>query len=210
VTGPVMLVQDLDKNSSELGDALRAKAATPQGRVELGLTAVAVVGGGLLTGEGPILPRFAGSASSRAPAWAGLERPAFAGSPGFVNVGTGTLENAPKVQSATTAITPYFPVNNGFLGPTERAFLMPGTIIDRYGGSGFSRFFSAVGTPASARALPRGTALLPLRTFQVIKPFEVETGTVSPAFGQLGLGQQYMTPVDLGVLLKRGILKEVK
>jgi hypothetical protein len=42
-----------------------------------------------------------------------------------------------------------------------------------------------------------------------VKPFEVEAGTVAPAFGQLGLGAQYRTPVPLEVLLKRGILREV-
>lgn len=84
-----------------------------------------------------------------------------------------------------------------------------GTLIDRYGGSGFSRFFSPAGTPAAARALPPGTASQSLRTFEVLKPFEVSRSTVAPAFGELGLGTQYRAPVTLDVLLKRGILGEV-
>jgi hypothetical protein len=57
--------------------------------------------------------------------------------------------------------------------------------------------------------LPPGTAGKPLRTFEVVKPFEVDAGTVAPAFDQLGLGTQYRAPVDMGTLLKRGVIKEV-
>lgn len=108
-----------------------------------------------------------------------------------------------------TAIQPFYPPSNGSLGETTRRFLYAGERIDRYGGSGFSRFFSPAGTPAGARALPPGTAGQPLRTFEVVKPFEVEAGTVAPAFGELGLGTQFRTPVQLETLLKRGILREV-
>jgi hypothetical protein len=108
----------------------------------------------------------------------------------------------------TTAVQPYFPVNNGFLGATERHFLMPGQVITRYGGTASSRFFSPAGTSAAARALPAGSAGQPMRTFEVMKPFEVDAGTVAPAFGQPGLGTQFRTPVQLDFLLKRGILNE--
>jgi hypothetical protein len=86
---------------------------------------------------------------------------------------------------------------------------MPGQRIDRYGGSGYSRFFSPQGTPDLARSLPPGTAGQPLRTFEVVKPFEVQSGTVAPRFNQPGGGVQHVTPVNLETLLKRGILKEV-
>ena len=108
----------------------------------------------------------------------------------------------------TTAVQPYFPVNNGLLGATERHFLMPGQVITRYGGTASSRFFSPAGTSAAARALPAGSAGQPMRTFEVMKPFEVDAGTVAPAFGQPGLGTQFRTPVQLDFLLKRGILNE--
>ncbi len=62
------------------------------------------------------------------------------------------------------------------------------------------------GTSAAARALPPSTAGQPLRTFEVLKPFEVEVGPVAPAFGQLGFGTQFRTPVRLKVLLERGII----
>ena len=112
------------------------------------------------------------------------------------------------VAKTTTAIRPYFPANNGFLGATEKQFLMPGQTIDRFGGSGYSRFFSLAGTSEAARALPAGSAGQPLRSFEVMKPFPVDAGTVAPAFGQLGLGQQFVSPVRLETLLKRGILRK--
>jgi hypothetical protein len=87
---------------------------------------------------------------------------------------------------------------------------MPGEIIDRYGGSAFSRFFSPSGMAEGARALPPGSAGQTLRSFKVMKPFEVEAGTVAPAYGELGLGTQYMSPVKLETLLKRGILQQIK
>ena len=107
-----------------------------------------------------------------------------------------------------TAIQPYFPTNNGFLGATEKQFLMPGQTIDRFGGSGYSRFFSPAGTSEAARTLPAGSAGQQLRSFEVMKPFSADVGTVAPAFGQPGLGQQFVTPVRLETLLKRGIVRE--
>lgn len=74
----------------------------------------------------------------------------------------------------------------------------------------YSRFFSPPGTPAAARALPPEVAGQSLRSFQVLKPFEVQSGTVAPAFGQFGLGTQFRSPTQLGELLGRGLLKEIK
>lgn len=119
--------------------------------------------------------------------------------------GLGALSRGANTE--TMALQRFYPVNNGFAGATERTFLMPGQTIDRYGGSGYSRFFSPAGTPDAARALPFGTAGQPLRTFEVVKPFEVQSGTVAPWFNQPGGGMQYVTPVNLETLLKRGILK---
>ncbi|WP_077728057.1 TNT domain-containing protein [Methylocaldum sp. 14B] len=66
------------------------------------------------------------------------------------------------------------------------------------------------GTPAAARALPPGVAEQPLRTFEVVKSFDVQAGTVAPAFGQLGLGTQFRSSMQLGDLIRGGFLKEVK
>ena len=112
-------------------------------------------------------------------------------------------------KSEVTALTKFYPENAGFAGATERTFLMPGQTIDRYGGSGVSRFFSPQGTADWRRSLPPGTTGQPLRTFEVVKPFEVESGTIAPWFNQPGGGLQYRSPVQLEILLKRGIIKEV-
>lgn len=112
-------------------------------------------------------------------------------------------------KTETMELQRFYPANNGFAGATERTFLMPGQTIDRYGGSGYSRFFSPAGTAEAARALPPGTAGQSLRSFEVMKPFEVQSGSVAPWFNQPGGGLQYVTPVNLQTLLKWGILNEV-
>jgi Tuberculosis necrotizing toxin len=137
----------------------------------------------------------------------------LASSLGKIRAAVERLRAARRAESArrqpSRELEPYFPPNRGFLGPTRREFLQPGTRIDRFGGSGFSRFFSPPGTPASSRALPPGTTGQPLRTFEVLKPLEVEAGTVAPAFGQPGGGTQFLTPVRLEVLIQRGFLREI-
>ncbi len=119
----------------------------------------------------------------------------------------GDLGHAAK--SVGKEVDTFYPASNGFLGAADEVYLQPGQMIDRYGGSGYSRFFSPQGTAAEMRALPPGVGDQPLRTFEVMKPFPVQSGTVAPAFGQLGLGTQHLAPVRLEVLLKRGILREV-
>jgi hypothetical protein len=87
--------------------------------------------------------------------------------------------------------------------------LEAGQRIDRYGGSAISRFFSPAGTPLEARAIAPETAGQALRTFDVVKPIAVESGTVAPWFGQPGFGTQYRTAMPLSDLLEQGFLKEV-
>jgi hypothetical protein len=110
--------------------------------------------------------------------------------------------------SDTRALVPYYPSNNGFLGAISQTTLQEGQLIDRFGGTGISRFFSPAGTAAELRALPPGVAEQPLRTFEVLKPITVESGTVAPAFGQLGLGTQFRSPMTLDELLNQGIIRE--
>jgi hypothetical protein len=59
------------------------------------------------------------------------------------------------------------------------------------------------------RSLSPGSQQTLKRVFEVIKPLEVEVGIAQPWFGQPGGGIQYRTPVDLDVLLRRGILREI-
>jgi len=111
--------------------------------------------------------------------------------------------------SSSRALVPYYPPTNGFWGLTTSTVLTRGTQIDRFGGSKYSQFFSPIGTPMHARALPPITASQPLRSFEVMSPFSVEAGQVSPWFGQIGLGTQYRSQTTLGELLEQNVLKEI-
>lgn len=86
---------------------------------------------------------------------------------------------------------------------------MPGDTIDRFGKLG-GKYFSPVGTPMEMRALPPGADLSQYRVFEVVKPFEVESSMIAPAFNKIGLGNQYYSPVSAETLLKRGIIKVKK
>lgn len=59
------------------------------------------------------------------------------------------------------------------------------------------------------RALPHNADLSKYTQYEVIKPFEVETATIAPAFEKLGLGTQYYSNVSADVLVKRGIIKKI-
>ena len=109
--------------------------------------------------------------------------------------------------TTTTALVPYYPPNNGAIPGTEhRIYLMPGTIIDRYGKiNGY--YFAPADTPLPARALPYNADLSLYHRFEVLKPFEVEASTIAPAFCQPGFGIQYLSPVNTDKLIKHGILK---
>ena len=106
-----------------------------------------------------------------------------------------------------TDIVPYYPPNDGALGDTERVFLMPGQKVDRFGRD-TGKYLAPAGTPMLMRTLPPNNTGK-YHIYEVIKPFEVERSTIAPAFGQIGLGTQYKTPVQIKVLVNRGILKEI-
>lgn len=107
-----------------------------------------------------------------------------------------------------SSLTEYYPKNNGALGKWDTEFLMPGMKIDRFG-SGFGKYFSPQGTLMSMRALPPGNTGA-YNAFKVVKPFEVRSSIIAPAFGQSGLGKQYLSPVNMNTLLKRGIIVPLK
>ena len=84
---------------------------------------------------------------------------------------------------------------------------MSGDKIDRYGKSS-GKYFSPAGTPMEMRALPYDADLSKYTQFEVVKPFEIDASTIAPAFGEIGLGTQYKSPVSAEILLKRGIIKK--
>ena len=120
---------------------------------------------------------------------------------------------APKISpvaevGSNMSITKYYPLNGGALGKWESEFLLTGTEIDR-AGSGFGKYFSPRGTPMDMRALPPDNNGV-FNAFRVLKPFEVQSSTIAPAFDKIGLGKQYLSPVNLNTLLKRGIVEPIK
>jgi hypothetical protein len=96
--------------------------------------------------------------------------------------------------------------DNGFLGGwSTPETLEPGTVIDRYGNES-GRFFSPNGTSFAARSLP-GAESTPA-TYEVLKPVGVQAGIAAPAFGQPGLGVQYMASQNVSDLIRGGYIKE--
>jgi hypothetical protein len=117
--------------------------------------------------------------------------------------------NCPCPEEGGKLATSPWPANRGFLeGTVERKFLMPGDMFDRYGFGG-GKFASPTGTPFEMRSLRPGSESLPYNNYRVIKPFEVNSGCVAPAFNKPGLGTQYELPVSIDTLLKRGIIEKV-
>ncbi|MEO5969564.1 MAG: glycohydrolase toxin TNT-related protein [Bdellovibrionia bacterium] len=114
-----------------------------------------------------------------------------------------------KAAGTSFEVTPYLPSGSGFIGKTERITLQPGQLMDRYGGTMFSRYFSPIGTPLEARSIPPQISNQPLRKFEVLKPIEAETGRIAPACGQFGFGIQYKTDLNLHELISNGFLREV-
>ncbi|NQZ12897.1 MAG: glycohydrolase toxin TNT-related protein [Algicola sp.] len=104
----------------------------------------------------------------------------------------------------------YWPTNMGFMGESLGAYLRPGQRVDRYGAPDGGYFLSPAGTPFPQRALPAHSLRAPYTIYEVMKPIHVRAGTIAPAFNQIGGGTQYITPVSIGTLLRKGFLKVVK
>ncbi|MBA8807746.1 glycohydrolase toxin TNT-related protein [Promicromonospora sukumoe] len=117
--------------------------------------------------------------------------------------------DADSASEESRSLAEYWPPNRGALGETTREFLYAGTRIDRYGHP-FGRFVAPAGTPYAMRALPPGSSSKPLTTYEVLKPFEVQSSQAAPAFCELGLGTQYELPTSVDKLVVKGILREVK
>jgi RHS repeat-associated protein len=119
---------------------------------------------------------------------------------------SGEVCTAPAQQS--TALAPYYPPNNGFMGQSVSEQLQPGSLIDRYGFPG-GRFASPAGTPFYLRGLPLDAETLPFNTYQVLQPLTVQSGTAALAHGLFGGGPQYELPADVQTLIDSGFLAPV-
>ena len=111
-------------------------------------------------------------------------------------------------RGSSSLVTKY-PANAAVSGTTQRVFLRPGQVIDRYGSLG-GKWFSKPGTSYGSRSIPSGQT--PYTQFRVLKPFEVNRSLASPgAFGgQTGFGLQFQSPVGTDILIKRGIIAPFK
>ena len=114
-----------------------------------------------------------------------------------------------EATATTTSIAHYYPPNGGAMGSWAETTLSTGTKIDRYGSSAGS-YFSPAGTPLPMRALPPGNSGA-LTTYQVLKPFNVQSSSIAPAFNQIGTGIQYHSPfLNASQLVQGGYLMPVK
>lgn len=106
-----------------------------------------------------------------------------------------------------TALQPYYPPNNGFSGTPEKTTLDAGTLIQRTGNFA-GRFVAPAGTPQQMLSLPYDKIGQPTTILQVQQPTEVLSGRVTPWFGQMGGGTQYLL-LDGRVdeLIEQGVLK---
>lgn len=115
-----------------------------------------------------------------------------------------------KTTRATKApVKVQWPLNNGFKGSSQAITLEKGMTFDRYGDPG-GCFASPIGTPATQRSLAPGTTSKPLNQYQVLKPFEAQSGTVAPWFGQTGGGTQYMFNTSVQQLIDGGFIAPIK
>jgi len=104
----------------------------------------------------------------------------------------------------------FYPKNNGFLDTPEFIDLQPGQVIDRYGDE-TGRFFSPEGTPIENRSLHPSTNTNSYNSFEVVKPFPVQSGTVAPYYGQPGGGVQFYSPnLNTQQLLNSGFIIRFK
>ena len=99
-----------------------------------------------------------------------------------------------------------WPANNCFEGKPSTTTLQPGARFDRYGNPS-GTFVSPEGTLYGARSLAPGSANAPYNSYEVIKPFDVQSGTVAPWFDQPGGGIQYQLPMSVQSLLDQGFIK---
>ena len=99
-----------------------------------------------------------------------------------------------------------YPPNNGAVRGTENLeYLREGTKIDRYGSLN-GTYASPSGTPIELRSLPPSNSG-GLNSFEVLKPFPVQSSTIAPWYNQPGGGIQYKLPKNINWLIENGFIK---
>ncbi|WP_170152067.1 glycohydrolase toxin TNT-related protein [Vogesella indigofera] len=72
-----------------------------------------------------------------------------------------------------------WPKSNGFVDLPKLENLKPGIRLDRYGGDS-GRFLSPAGTPFEQRAIPNASKNELYKVYEVVRPFEVQSGKIAP------------------------------
>ncbi|MGQ0595488.1 MAG: glycohydrolase toxin TNT-related protein [Gammaproteobacteria bacterium] len=116
------------------------------------------------------------------------------------------IGNAARTVTNGKALTTFDPPNDGFLGKARDFTLTQGAEVDRFGFDG-GRFLAPQGTPPPMRSLRPGTDNRPYTTFTVTKPLDVKVGEIAPAYGQPGLGTQFVTEKPVRDLIRDGFLE---
>ncbi|OQV25488.1 hypothetical protein BV898_00429 [Hypsibius exemplaris] len=104
--------------------------------------------------------------------------------------------------------------NNPILG-TQR--LLAGMKVDRFG-SEYGYFLAAAGAPYNQRAIPPSNLATPgddtsypfnYHVYEVLSPFDVQSGPIAGWFEQPGQGVQYFTSKNIRTLIAEGFLGRV-
>ena len=104
-----------------------------------------------------------------------------------------------------------WPENDGFwleMGDVETKTLQKGARIDRYGYDS-GTFTSPYGLSYESRSLAPGTEYKPYSIFEVVEPFDVQSGYIAPWFDQPGGGIQYKMNMSIEELLKAGKIRRI-
>ena len=101
-----------------------------------------------------------------------------------------------------------WPPNDGFNGAPVPIDLPVGTIIDRFGSDG-GTFFSPIGEPYRARAVPYVCAKMRYVTYKIDKPLHVLSGKAAPWFDEPGGATQYETDRPVYKLIADNVIEAV-
>ncbi|MGR3367803.1 MAG: TNT domain-containing protein [Sagittula sp.] len=107
-----------------------------------------------------------------------------------------------------------WPPNDGFEGTPTTETLQPGTRIDRFSGrtgeADTGSFLSPEGASFESRALPYEPSMQRHAVYEVVEPFEVQSGSAAPWFDQPGGATQYKTGASVGDLIRQGKIRQVQ
>ncbi len=120
--------------------------------------------------------------------------------------GASLSKSLSSAESSVTTLANYYPPNDGALGKWTNVMVREGQVFGRYGGFG-GRFAADINTPFHARSIPYGTNPNELFTFEVTRPFMMQSSTAAPWFGQIGFGTQYRLPTSIRYMEEFGYIK---